>query len=449
MTLSRRKFLGLAGAAAATAAAGGAAWEGLLRDHVEGRPHAATSTAGAAAASRLGLAPTKERVLVVVQLTGGNDGLNTLVPIDGRYHDARPTLGLADNTLVRLPGEDRYGLAAELSPLAGLWAGHQLAAIDGIGFQGSSHSHFQAMDWWWSATPAKSTTTGWLGRWLDVTAEPGHGAPNPLRGIAIGQGSPAMRAEHAVATAISDPSLFALSAPAGVDVQGLVKAFSAAAQPLVADRPLEAQAQQAMTDVVDAVHRLAPAGLGQPRAGKGSGGGGEAAGGVGGAAGVAGKAKKGTVTDGLDLAAKLIGLDLGTRVIVVGAGGYDTHAGEGPTHQALLADLAGGVSGFFDAVKKSGHDKRVMVMTTSEFGRRVAENGSGGTDHGTGGVQFLAGPGVAGKVVGTPDLGHLTPEGDVASAIDARSLYTVGLQWLGGPDSEVLGKAYDTYGLLR
>lgn len=438
MTLSRRKFLGFAGAAAASAAAGGAAWEGLLRDHVEGRSPAAS---GSTAASRLGLAPAQERVLVVVQLTGGNDGLNTLVPIDGRYHDARPTLGLADTSLVRLPGEDHYGLAPELKPLGGLWAGHQLAAVDGIGFEGSSHSHFQAMDWWWSATPAKSTTTGWLGRWLDVTTEGAHGDPNPLRGIAIGQGSPAMRAEHAVATAISDPSLFALRAPAGVDDQGLVKAFTAAAQPLVADRPLEAQAQQAMTDVVDAVHRLAPAGLGQPSTGKG--------GGAGPGAAAAGGKAKGTVTDGLDLAAKLIGLDLGTRVIVVGAGGYDTHAGEGPTHQALLADLAGGIGGFFDAVKKSGHDKRVMVMTTSEFGRRVAENGSGGTDHGTGGVQFLAGPGVAGKVVGTADLGRLTPEGDVPSAIDARSLYAVGLQWLGGPDTDVLGKAYDTYGLLQ
>ncbi|MEZ5179144.1 MAG: DUF1501 domain-containing protein [Acidimicrobiales bacterium] len=155
----------------------------------------------------------------------------------------------------------------------------------------------------------------------------------------------------------------------------------------------------------------------------------------------------GDVTAGLQVAANLIAANLGTRVIVVNAGGFDTRQ-PGHHHRALLADLGGGIARFQQAVAKSGQAARVLLVTTSEFGRRARENGSG-TDHGNGGTHLVVGPGVKGSIVGTPNLAKLDPQGDVAASIDVRSLYAVALSWLGGPVDEVLGRSWDTYGVLR
>jgi uncharacterized protein (DUF1501 family) len=132
----------------------------------------------------------------------------------------------------------------------------------------------------------------------------------------------------------------------------------------------------------------------------------------------------------------------------VTVGGFDTHAGQLATQEALLGDLALGISGFFDQVTAAGQVDRVLLMTVSEFGRRVHENGSGGTDHGKAGVQFVVGPSVTGGVYGTADLARLD-DGDLAPDIDVRSLYTMALDWLGGPVEEVIGKRYDTLGVVR
>ena len=123
-------------------------------------------------------------------------------------------------------------------------------------------------------------------------------------------------------------------------------------------------------------------------------------------------------------------------------------AGQLGTHDGLLAGVAEGISGFFDLLDRSGRRDEVMLMTTSEFGRRVAENGSGGTDHGQAGVQFLAGPVVnGGRVVGDLDLGRLD-DGDVPTVVDTRSLYSVALDWLGGPTDELLDGPHDRLGLV-
>ena len=132
-----------------------------------------------------------DRVLVVVQLSGGNDGLNTLVPVtDGRYHDARPTLAVAEGDALALPGQDRLGLHPALAPLLPLWESGRVAALESIGYEESGRSHFAALDTWWTATPDHSLRTGWLGRWLDQT-DPGDG--DPLVAIALGSGSPALQ----------------------------------------------------------------------------------------------------------------------------------------------------------------------------------------------------------------------------------------------------------------
>lgn len=416
--LSRRRFIGLAGGAAVS---GTAVWAGLLRDHVESQAAPSTST------SLPPPSPDDGRVLVVVQLSGGNDGLNTLVPVDGRYHDLRPSLGIAADELVALAGEPRFGLHPSLAPLAGAWEDGRLAFVDAIGFEGYSRSHFQASATWWTATPDLSASTGWLGRWLD---EQPAADDNPLLAISVGGGgAPALRAGHARSTVISDIDAFRLLAPRGVDAAGLTRAFLATARPSDGE-PLMRAAQSAVTSAVDAVDSLSsalapPAAAGDPE-------------------------RAATITAGLEVAANLIDLDLGTRVVLVGAGGFDTHANQAADHAALLADVAGGLSAFSDALEERGASDRVLVVTTSEFGRRAAQNGSAGTDHGAAGAQLLFGGGgalAAKTIAGDADLTDLV-EGDLRPTIDVRSLYAVALDWLGGPSDDLLGGSYDRFGLL-
>jgi uncharacterized protein (DUF1501 family) len=151
------------------------------------------------------------------------------------------------------------------------------------------------------------------------------------------------------------------------------------------------------------------------------------------------------------VAAGIIDLDIGTRVIVINVLGYDTHANQAVRHPALLHDLGTGLSSFLRRIDQQGRTGQVMVMTTSEFGRRAAENGSG-TDHGEGGVQFIAGSAVRGKqVVGDADLAHLN-NGDVRSTIDTRTLYAAALDWLSADaqlSDDVLAGAFDRHDLLR
>ena len=361
-------------------------------------------------------------MLVVVQLTGGNDGLNTLVPAgDGRYFDARPTLGVADADVVALPGTDRWGLHPELRPLLESWTRGDLVAVDALGFPDQTRSHFAASDTWWSAAPQDGATTGWLGRWLDAGDHP----ENPLRAIALGGGSPALAGERARSTVVLDPASFTLRTPKGVDARTIRDAFLATAAPLDAS-PLTAAAQLAVPSTLDAVDLLATA---------------AARGDADGAGGFGGEAKKGGnrygLTELLQTAAGLIDLDLGTQVILVAGNGFDTHADQATRHPQLLADAAAGIAGFLDTMQQQGRADEVLVITTSEFGRRVAENGSG-TDHGDGNVQFAIGPMVqGGQVIGEADLAKLH-DGDVRSTIDSRSYARprISSATAGSPDSQ-------------
>ena len=408
---------------------GAAAWAGLVSDTVASSAvtTGASSASGASVASSGAGGP---RVLVVVQLSGGNDGLNTVVPITGRYHDLRPTLGLADSSLVALKGQGGYGLHPSLRPLATTWTDGQLTVVEGVGYPNNSRSHFQALDSWWSGTPGKASATGWLGRWLDATST----GSDPLRAVSVGGANPALRAGHALSTAITDPTGFALATPPGVRPEALTAAFLRTAAPVQGGR-YQAAAQHSVSTTLAVLKRLAGARLDHalPTPPPDSG---------------TGEPVAGDVTTGLQVAANLIAANLGTQVIVVNAGGFDTHANQALTHKQLLADLGSGIARFQQAVAASGHAGQVLLMTTSEFGRRARENGSG-TDHGNGGTSFLVGRGVKGGIVGSPNLAKLDPQGDVAATFDVRSLYSVALSWLGGPVGSVLGGTFDQHAILR
>ncbi len=449
--LSRRKFLGMAGGVGAAGAAGAGAWAALVRDHAEqavADRDASTSTNAspdAAASPSTTLAASTKRVLVVLQLAGGNDGLNTLVPADGRYRDARPTLAINPATVVPINASG-YGLHPGLAPIAALFNGGQMAALEAIGLAEQSRSHFKAMDTWWSAT-AGASETGWLGRWLDLTEEK---SPNPLRAIALGSGSPALVGKSALPTVVLQPAQFALRATAGCDAKQLTEALLTTSRPLSTSQ-IFAAAQQAFPDAVKAIELLqkvrtqassVPAGEAGERV--------DASGAPATTAPANRTFGANSATGLLQSAAGIIELDIGTRVILVSVNGFDTHANQPTRHGDLLEDVGSGIASFMSRIERAGKANEVLLITTSEFGRRVAENASSGTDHGLAGVQFMFGRGVnGGKIVGDLNLAALK-DGDVPLSLDTRSLYAASLDWLGGADTNrILGTSYDRLGLLK
>jgi uncharacterized protein (DUF1501 family) len=347
-----------------------------------------TSSAVPPASSTPPTAVVGDRILVVLQLGGGNDALNTLVPLTGTYHDARPSLSLADDTLLALPFTSDYGLHPALSPLHPLLQAGQLGVVAGIGFAEPDRSHFKALDMWWSAAPGETFRTGWLGRWLDVESA----AQDQMRSIALGGSVPALLADVARSIGVNEIAQFALrdtsSAPA------LIEAWAS----LSNDHSVALEA----TELFAGLTRSADLDGDRP------------------------------ATERLLAAAELIAADPDVRVIHVAISGFDTHSNQLVAHDGLLTDVAEGIARFQAAIEASGHADRVLLITTSEFGRRVAENGSGGTDHGRAGVQFVIGRGVtAPSVFGTIDPSDLV-EGDLRPLVDPRSLYATALDWLSG-----------------
>lgn len=416
--LSRRAFLGLAGGAAGAALVGTAAWSRLADDDAA----QLTPRSGDRGARR-------DRILVVVEMEGGNDGLNTVVPADGRYRDARPTLAIPENDLVRLTGTDEFALHPGLAALAPLWEARQLAAINAVGLEGQTRSHFAATDRWRAgradATPG---ATSWLGRWLDATAAE---EASPLRAIALGADTRVLATERSETTVILSPDSFDLQAPSvpGVDATRVVAAFDALARPAGAN-PLFADVQRAIPSTIRAVEVLDQASPDTGATGS-----------------VTEAARPDRATALLGTVARIIELDVGTQVFVVGVQGYDTHGRQADHHARLLTDLGNGIAEFLAAMEVQGRADDVLVMTTSEFGRRVAENGSAGTDHGNAGVQFFAGRPIQGGIIGEPGIDRQI-DGDLPIDVDTRSLYAIGLDWLGGPTDEILGGTYDRLDLL-
>ena len=456
MNLSRRELIALAGGLTISGAAAAAVLNGrsprrtttAAGPATSGAP--ATTSSSASSASTIAGAPTSSsssspaatsasagHVLVVVQLGGGNDGLNTLVPLTGRYHDLRPTLGLNDADLLAFPGTTAYGLHPALKPLLPLLSADHVAAIEAIGYQHPNRSHFASLDDWWSGTPGQASATGWLGRWLDATVGDDD---DPLRAVALGAGVPALTGVSSRPTVVLSPQAFALRSPRRVDANALVTAWSGASSGASGGSSSAVDAyRSAVRSAAQAVEVFAKLESDQKAAAA------QAADAA--AAGASDDPAGGEITSALGTAAQLVMKHQATRVIHIAAGGFDTHANQAKAQETLLGDLATGLAHFFGTLAKTGDDQRVLVMTVSEFGRRAAQNGSGGTDHGKANVQFLLGPSVKGGVVGDADLARLD-DGDLAPQIDVRSLYTSGLAWLGGPVDEVLGGHFDPLGVV-
>jgi uncharacterized protein (DUF1501 family) len=358
-------------------------------------------------------------VLVVIQLGGGNDGINTVVPFrDDGYARYRRTLRLPTNRLIKL--NDGLGLHPALGDFGKLFERGLLAVVQGVGYPNPNRSHFRSMAIWHTArlTPEEHGGPGWLGRALDAAPRPDGGvaaslfvgpetAPAALRGRRVA--ASALNRLEDFLLAVDDPRP-AFAGPAGGDD---VAAF-------VRRSVLDAYATAGRMAVVA---RAGGRSLRNPST---------------------------SLAERLGLIARLLKAGSDARIFYTLQAGYDTHGGQQTVHPVLLAELAGALKAFLDDLAAARLAERVAVLCFSEFGRRVQENASQGTDHGTAGPVFLAGPGVRAGLVGeAPKLLDLQ-EGDLKMAIDFRRVYATVLEdWLGLPCKPALGAAFTKLPLFR
>ena len=356
-------------------------------------------------------------MLVVLQLDGGNDGLNTVIPYrDEGYARYRQTLRLPADRLIRL--SDSVALHPSLGPAAALLDAGQLAIVQGVGYPNPSRSHFRSMAIWHSARQEPqehAVGLGWIGRALDDGGRPSDGSPD---GLVIGPESPppALWGRRSVSAALDRLDDYAVADPisartgAAADDLGLFLGRTTVDAYTTAKR-------------IDAIGRDK-----EPAA----------------------RYPEGELSRRLRLTARLIKAGLGTRVYYVEQGGYDTHGQQLPAHAALLGDLAASLRAFLGDLAGAKAAERVLVLIFSEFGRRVQENATLGTDHGTAGPVFLAGPAVRPGLVGTyPSLTDLD-EGDLKMTVDFRRVYAAVLEgWLGLPATGALGASFEPLPVLR
>ncbi|MFG0331412.1 MAG: DUF1501 domain-containing protein [Phycisphaerales bacterium] len=363
-------------------------------------------------------APERDRrILVLVQLSGGNDGLNTVVPYaDDRYHRARPTLRIAENAVLKL--DESLGLNPDMVGFKRLYDEGRLGVAMNVGYPNPDRSHFRSMDIWHTASLApERVETGWLGRVVDSMECPEDAAPAALHLDSTALPL-ALRSNQQPTPSIRSLDAFRLQGAADE-----IESIAGAARDAAHDDLLFVQ-RVALSSCRNArrIERIAE--------GDGAEFGGSYPG--------TGLGRR------LNQIAALIKSEFGARVYYTSLGGFDTHSGQGLSHGRLLRELSDAVTAFSDDLTASGLGDRVTLMTFSEFGRRVGENSSRGTDHGAAAPLFLVGGAVNAGVHGhAPDLGDLA-EGDVRHDIDFRSIYAAMLDdWLGVNSRAILGDRFD------
>ena len=371
----------------------------------------------------------REKSLIVIQLSGGNDYLNTVIPYsDGRYYDYRSTVNIPQNKVI--PIDDRYGFNPSMGPVKALWDEDKVAIINGIGYENPNRSHFRSMDIWHTAEPDSIGKEGWLGRAIRDLDPQGE---NVLTGINFGRGLPRALACPGVSVAsVGDLDTYGLFP----DVQDeelrmfTLEAFSkmyggAAGRDPVMDL-LGRTGQDALkgADIL----RTAPA------------------------------MYKSSVEYGPDSLAQnvksisqVFHANLGARVLYTQHGPFDTHSGELISHAKLWDEVAGAVGCLMDDLKEHGTEDDASILIFSEFGRRIQDNGSG-SDHGSAGVAFMIGGAVNGGMYGEyPSLAEAEQiEGDLRSNNDFRSVYTNILEdWLGLDAAPIVNGQFEKFDLFK
>jgi uncharacterized protein (DUF1501 family) len=393
---TRRSFLKTSLGTSAVVSIGAAAPQFLLR--------------AGAADSR----PNDETVLVMVQLSGGNDGLNTVSPFsESAYRKARPTLAVQAGDALKI--DDSLGFHPAARGLADLLESNRLAIVQGVGYANPNRSHFESMDIWHTCRRKTATRNdGWLGRFLD---ESQGGEPSDLPAIHLGKEKQplALTSQKIRVPSVTSLDRFRLNdgaeqlrktvskisktASSGDDLLGFVQSSTGSA--LSASEQIEAASGSYKT------------GIAYPDSG---------------------------LAQKLKTVAQLIDSGLKTRIYYVTLDGFDTHSRQAPAHAALLRELSGALDAFVQDLNEHGHGDRVLTMSFSEFGRRLQENASEGTDHGAAAPAFLAGNRVKSGLIGKHPSLHDLQDGDVKFHTDFRQVYATVLdQWLGVESAPILG----------
>ncbi|MBU3693082.1 MAG: DUF1501 domain-containing protein, partial [Candidatus Nanopelagicaceae bacterium] len=379
-TITRRQFLKATGAGALGAAATSLSFEDIAEAAIT-RP-----------------LPLGTPILVVVTLYGGNDGLNTVVPVtDPIYQSLRPGISYKESDV--LPLKENLYLNGSMSGMHALWNKNQVAIVRGVGYPNSDRSHFSSMAIWQSAILG-AAKTGWLGRWVETQPE------DPMLAIGLGSVLPPLLAGDKRSGSVLP--LGGLKVPTGSLASDCMKLSIVNRS----DNLLQATAARSMrnlftvsSDIAPILKAPAPAASDLPTA-------------IGGNAG-----GDSNLTQQLDIVAKLVAAGAPTRVWSVSLGGFDTHADEKGAQSILLGVVSEGISKFMSQMRSTNRGKDVVVLVYSEFGRRVKGNASDGTDHGTSGPVFVIGEKVKGGFYGEqPSLRELEND-DLAVTSDFRDIY--------------------------
>jgi uncharacterized protein (DUF1501 family) len=407
---------------------------------------AALQTQAADAATQI-VTGKDSTILVVLQMAGGNDGLNTVVPYTNDfYHNARPKLGLSAQQVLNLNGQ--VGFHEAMTGFKSLFDSGNLAVVQGVGYPNPNRSHFRSTEIWQTASDSERVEKyGWLGRYFDNACA----GSDPTVGVTIGSQMPqSFFAKTPKGICFNNPNNYRFlsnshvkpgetdmteaayekmnavdsPAPASDENSGGTIGSLAAGMPMqggsatdfIERTALDAQiSSDQVRDIAARIQNQATYPASQPG-------------------------------NSLKLVAKLIGGGLPTRIYYVSQGGYDTHTNQLGTQQRLLKELGDSVSAFVEDMKAQGNLPRVLVMTFSEFGRRVSENANGGTDHGAAAPMFIVGNKVKAGLLGTyPSLAPADLfQGDIKYTVDFRNVYAGVLEnWLKTKSAPILGKQFE------
>jgi uncharacterized protein (DUF1501 family) len=439
---TRREFLGATGFGTALALTAPAFWTRTV----------AMLQAQAGAAAGLPRTGADAPILVVLQLAGGNDGLNTVIPFgNDDYYRARPRLAIAAEKVLRLRSD--LGLHPSLGGVRALWDDGLVAVVQGVGYPNPNRSHFRSTEIWQTASDAdRFEKHGWLGRYFDHACQ----GAEPTVGVSIGRQPPqAFAAGRPVGVSLDSPERYRFGeAGAGME-RGMQPEGGASSIPGTAESALGeledgVAAGGSIGDISGAVpasgspldfldRTVLDARLSSDRV-----------------RAVLGKGRSyasypaGRLGEGLRLVGRLIAGGLATRVYYVSQGGYDTHTNQAGSHARLLQELGDGLKAFFDDLKQQGNRDRVLLMTFSEFGRRVGENANGGTDHGAAAPMLMVGSKLTAGIRG--EQPSIAPSdllaGDLKFRLDFRSVYSGVLErWLGTPSVPVLGRRFEPFAI--
>ncbi len=399
-------------------------------------PAFVTRTAMALDGPSSGLGPValdtskKNRILIVLQLSGGNDGINTLIPFgDPAYRTLRPTLGVPTSDV--LPLTDAIGLHPSLGKLRALYELGKVAIVQGVGYPNPNRSHFRSMDIWHSARPDSFERSGWLGRYVAACQ---CAQDNALPAISVGeQLNTLFWTDTALVPAVASIGAFAFLTDTKYkndrtfQMQTLQNIYGQAGnwstnEALIRRGTLEALAG---SDELQKVASNYQTPVSYPQ--------------------------NNGLANQLKLVGQVIAGNLGTRLFSVSMGGFDTHANQKDTQARLLGQLGDALDAFMQDLANMGKQDDVTIMTFSEFGRRARQNGSAGTDHGTAEPMFVIGNNVRGGLYGTyPSLGALDTNGDLQFSSDFRSVYAGMLRDVVGADpAPILAGTFEPLVVMR